>query len=85
MCQVSIKLLFRDSIHCVLDPFACSHHRAADYFTESIKSDRGENVESFNFYFIELLIINQSIIYRFLGLAMQFLLQLFAWNVSTFE
>lgn len=27
---------------CVLiDPFACSHHRAADYFTESIQSDRG--------------------------------------------
>lgn len=23
------------------DPFACSHHRSADYFTESIKSERG--------------------------------------------
>lgn len=24
-----------------IDPFACSHHRAADYYTESIKSERG--------------------------------------------
>lgn len=24
-----------------IDPFACSHHRAADYFTESIRSDLG--------------------------------------------
>lgn len=35
MCQITFIAVL------ISDPFACSHHRAADYFTESILSDRG--------------------------------------------
>lgn len=37
MAASSTKLYF----HLNTDPFACSHHRAADYYTESIQSERG--------------------------------------------
>lgn len=47
--QVCIKFLFPISIEYLInfliisysDPIACSHHRAPDYFTESINSERG--------------------------------------------
>lgn len=45
MCQITFitisPIFMLSSFQSSLDPFACSHHRAADYFTESIQSDRG--------------------------------------------
>lgn len=35
------KLFFFSFLLLSADPFACSHHRSADYFAESIKSERG--------------------------------------------